>query len=496
MFSRSSLRTSLLIISVLFAVAVVGGIAVTTYVIVSDGVQSLALDSAQRVSASTAAIVRDAINSAQLAATARGLTGNERASVALQTVRNELPSLLARPGAGEAQYALYQANGGEIWAGSPLARWPDQSGARIEASRGGQTITSIARQGNFLSGLLSKAQLVVRVAHVPVSLPDGSTGVLDVTYYPTSEERVIDAIRAPMTALAFSAMLIMVMLMQTSMNWVLNLVTNLQKAADSIEAGQLDARLPEHGSNEISALAHSINRLIERLQRRSDAQARFVADASHELATPVAGIRGYTGILRGWGAQDPKVLEEAIDAIDRESGRMARLTGDLLNILHADEGLVLKTEKFDVNVVVRDRLAATASRWIDKDLDFVGPEEEEPLLMSGDPNRVEDVLSILLDNAAKYTPANGRVVASTRRRRDMIEIELSDTGQGIPTDELPLIFDRFFRSEASRAAGEAGFGLGLSICKNIVDSMGGTIEVASEVGKGTTFTVRVPRGRV
>jgi signal transduction histidine kinase len=344
--------------------------------------------------------------------------------------------------------------------------------------------------------LARKAQLTIRVTHIPIKMPDGSTAILDVTYRPTNEERVIDAVRAPMTALALSATLIMVLLMQTSMAWVLNLVGNLRKAADSIEAGQLDARLPENGSNEISSLAQSINRLIERLQRRSQAQARFVADASHELATPVAGIRGYTSILRAWGAEDPKVRDEAVDAIDRESRRMARLTGDLLNLLHADQGLVLKTEKFEVNALVRDRLAATASRWIDKDLDFVGPEDEEPLVMSGDPDRFEDVVSILLDNAAKYTPAGGKIVVSTRRRRDMVQLELADSGQGIPPEDLPRIFDRFFRSEASRAAGEGGFGLGLAICKSIVDSMGGTIAVSSEVGQGTTFDVRVPRGRL
>jgi two-component system, OmpR family, sensor histidine kinase ArlS len=355
---------------------------------------------------------------------------------------------------------------------------------------------STGRQGSIFSGLFNKASLSVEVVHVPIRLPDQTVGVLDVTYFPNNEERVIDAVRAPMAALAISAMLIMVLLMQTSMSWVLTLVGNLRKAADSIEAGQLDARLPEHGSNEISSLAHSINRLIERLQRRSEAQARFVADASHELATPVAGIRGYTSILRAWGAEDEKVRDEAIDAIDRESRRMARLTGDLLNLLHADQGLVLKTEKFDVNALVRDRLAATASRWMEKDLVFVGPEDEEPLLMMGDSDRLEDIVSILLDNASKYTPVDGRVIVSTRRRREMIEIEVSDSGQGIPPGDLPRIFDRFFRSEASRAAGEGGFGLGLAICKSIVDSMGGTIDVQSEVGKGTTFCVRVPRGRL
>ena len=239
----------------------------------------------------------------------------------------------------------------------------------------------------------------------------------------------------------------------------------------------------------------SLNNLIERLQRRADAQSRFVADASHELATPVAGIRGYTSILRAWGADDPKVRDEAVDAIDRESRRMARLTADLLNLLHADQGLVLRSEKFDLNALVRERLAASASRWIDKDIEYEGPEEDS-LLMVGDPDRVEDIISILLDNASKYTPPLGRVSVETRRKRENVLIEVTDTGQGIPAEDLPRIFDRFFRSEASRAAGEGGFGLGLAILRSIVESMGGEIHVSSTVGEGTTFTVRLPKGRL
>jgi signal transduction histidine kinase len=278
------------------------------------------------------------------------------------------------------------------------------------------------------------------------------------------------------------------------MVWVLNLVDNLRQAADSIDAGRLDERLPDSGRNEIGALARSINSLIERLQRRSEAQSRFVADASHELATPVAGIRGYTSILREWGAEDPMVRDEAIDAIDRESRRMARLTGDLLNLLHADQALKLKSERLDVNAVVRDRLAATASRWIDKGIEFIGPDEGQ-LMMVGDADRVEDVVSILLDNAAKYTGPGGRVTVTTGRRREAVVIEVIDTGQGIPDEDLPRLFDRFFRSEASRAAGEGGFGLGLAIARTIVENMGGDISVRSRVGAGTTFTVELPRGR-
>jgi signal transduction histidine kinase len=496
MFVRSSLRARLLAVSILFAFAVVGGIAITTYVIVADGMQVVAFDTTQRIGTSASTILRDAVDSVTSTAEADGLVGPARTQHAMTLLKNGLQSLFNRPGMGEAEYALYDSRDQSVWWSSPAALWPGLKSARKDAIARKQANITLGRRGSMISGLFTKASLSVDVEHVPIVLPGGKIGILDVTYYPRNEERVIDAVRAPMAALAISATLIMVLLMQTSMGWVLTLVGNLRRAADSIESGQLDARLPEHGHNEISQLAHSINRLIGRLERRSDAQARFVADASHELATPVAGIRGYTSILREWGAEDPKIREEAVDAIDRESKRMARLTGDLLNLLHADQGLVLKTEKFDVNVVVRDRLAATASRWIDKDIDFVGPEDEEPLVISGDPDRVEDIISILLDNAAKYTPVEGRVVVSTRRRREMVEVEISDTGQGIPPNDLPRIFDRFFRSEASRAAGEGGFGLGLAILKSIVESMGGTIDVQSEVGKGTIFTVRIPRGRV
>jgi two-component system OmpR family sensor kinase len=189
------------------------------------------------------------------------------------------------------------------------------------------------------------------------------------------------------------------------------------------------------------------------------------------------------------------VRAESVDAIDRESQRMARLTADLLALLHTEEGLTYQSVRFDINALVRERIAVTASKWIDKDLEFEGPEEEE-LVMVGDPNRVEDVLSILLDNAAKYTPEQGRVAVCTRRKKEFICFEVADSGQGIPAEDLPHIFERFYRSEVSRTSSAGGFGLGLAIAKGIVEGTGGSIEVDSEMGVGTTFTVRLPRGRV
>ena len=161
-------------------------------------------------------------------------------------------------------------------------------------------------------------------------------------------------------------------------------------------------------------------------RRRTSSPTRVT---SWRPRSPVsAGIRASCA---SGAPRTPTVREEAIEAIDRESQRMARLTADLLNILHADQGVVLKSEQFDLNIVVRKRLARIASRWIEKDLEFVGPEDES-LPMVGDPGRVEDVISILLDNAAKYTPAEGSVFALTERTSDTVTVQVSDTGQGIP----------------------------------------------------------------
>lgn len=486
-----SLRGWLFIVSVLFAMLVVGGIAVTTFVIVSDGMQVVVDETAERLAVGAAAIVRDvAVDAGDPAA-----GGSARDPGAEAYLKSRVADQLVHAGIGEAGFALYDESGELLWNSDLSAVHPEYVAQRERAIRTGTRSRSIEDRGALPRGLFSDAELGTAIIHVPTTLWDTRRGVLDVTYVPESEERVIDAIRLPMTILALSAMLIMVVLMQTSMVWVLNLVDDLRAAADSIDAGQFDERLPDQAQNEIGDLARSINRLLERLGRRHQAQARFIADASHELATPVAGIRGYTSILKDWGAEDPKIAAEALEAIDRESLRMSRLTNDLLNLLHADQGLRLKKERFDLNVVVRERLAVTASRYLDKDIEFTGPEEES-LVMVGDPDRIEDVVSILLDNAAKYTAPRGAVTVSTHRRRETVTITVSDTGPGIPPDDLPHIFDRFFRSDKARTDGEGGFGLGLAIAKGMVESMSGSITAWSTLGEGATFQVCVPRGRL
>ena len=480
-------RAVLFATAVVFSMSVVGVIAISTYSIFFGGISRIADERAER-------FAELAVDSVRFAAQDAGhqMVSRQASDGALVQFTRSLDLMRPRTGFGSLRYTLYDADLRAIWETHPGNAWGDAT-ARTEALKGEPT-RSVARQASRWSGLFGATQLRAGVSHQPVVLPDGSRGVLDVAYFPVSEERVINSLQTPMLLLAVGSTLLMMLVIQLSMIWVLRLIDQLRTAADSIDAGRLDERLPDFGSNEVGDLARSLNRLIDRLRRRSEAQAQFVANASHELATPVAGIRGYVGILRRWGAEDPAVREEAVEAIDRESSRMSRLTTELLGMLQSEGGLVFKSEPFDVNALVRERLAATANVWLEKDLEFVGPEEDE-LACVGDRHRLEDVLSILLENAAKYTPQGGTVAVRTARSRDQLVIEVSDTGQGIPPGELEHVFDRFYRSAASRAASEGGFGLGLSIAHNIVELAGGHIEVRSVLGEGATFTLYWPRGR-
>jgi signal transduction histidine kinase len=380
-----------------------------------------------------------------------------------------------------------------VWSSDEIALGGSDADRR-RALETGQPVRGPSGSKALLPGLLTSADLGVYLIHEPLVYADGVRAVLDVAYVPRREEAILDATRLPMIVVAVLALGAALLITNLIMRWVLSLLASIKKTADSIDEGLLDVHLPEEGQHEIAELARSLNRLIDNLRLRHEAQTRFIADASHELATPVAGIRGYVNILRAWGAEDPGLLDEAISAIDRESRRMARLCSDLLSVIRSEEMVEYRSIRYDINAVVREVLANAATRYLDKELEFTGP-DEGPLWLYGDPDRVEEALGILVDNACKYTPSGGHVSVTTRRRRDRIVIDVSDTGVGIPPDDLPNVFERFYRSDLSRSKETGGFGLGLAIAKHIVDASGGEISVESVVGRGTTFTVSLPRQR-
>lgn len=488
---RTSLRTRLLLLSIAFSVVLIGTLLWLSYIIITDAMQRTAEDSVIELAAPASRAMARHVDDAREAAETGG-HGAETEQVALDHFLAGLDRLGAQ-WPTDAEYALYDPADAKLWSSDPQAEVP-LTQERQRALKDGHTV-GVTRSGQRpLTGLFGSGELGRFVMSVPVKIPVHGEAVLDVVYLPVREEAIIDAVRLPMTALAVGSAVLVVLVMQWAAGWVLALVSELRSAADSIQGGDLELQLPEPGNNEIGDLARSINALISRLRRRADAQTRFVADASHELATPVAGIRGYVNILRVWGADDSELRDEAIRAIDRESRRMARLCSELLSLIRGDRELEFRSVRFDINARCREVLADAATRHMDKDLEFIGPKEGQLMLM-GDPDRIEEAIAILVDNAAKYTPVGGQVSVATRRRKDQIVVDVGDTGAGIPAEDIPYIFERFYRSDSSRSKETGGFGLGLAIAKRIVEMAGGDIGVSSASGVGTTFTVRLPRGK-
>ncbi|MFL5991914.1 MAG: sensor histidine kinase [Rubrobacteraceae bacterium] len=233
-------------------------------------------------------------------------------------------------------------------------------------------------------------------------------------------------------------------------------------SARGIGAGDLSKRLPVgRTKDEVGRLTATINDLLSRLEaafaRREEAlvsQRRFVADASHQLRTPLTSIEGYTRMLRAWGLDDPETAREGAEAIHRESRHMKKLVEDLLALARGDERAPLRLGLHDL-----DALAAAADVAAGGRPSVRHVPAEGPVRAHFDRERVEQAVAILLDNAVKYTAEWGKVAVSTVRRDGGVVLEVSDTGKGIPEEDLPYVFERFYRAEETRAARGAGLGL-------------------------------------
>ncbi|MBS1807058.1 MAG: heavy metal sensor histidine kinase [Acidobacteria bacterium] len=272
-------------------------------------------------------------------------------------------------------------------------------------------------------------------------------------------------------------------------------VDRLTRAAEEIEAGDLSKRVQVPPKmDELGRLAITFNRMISRLQAAFERQRQFTADASHELRTPLAVMRGDIEIaLRR--DRKPEEYRSVLTSNLEETIRLSRLVEDLLMLARGDAGQTL----LQCEPVALDGLCAQVAEYLTPLAEDKGqqllyvPPIASPLKVNGDAQRLKQMLLNLLDNAIKYTPANGTVrLTLTQDQRDAV-LSISDTGRGIPEEDLPHIFERFFRHSRSTSDKTVqGFGLGLSIVKWIVDSHGGKIIAESKVDKGTKFTVRLP----
>ncbi len=258
-----------------------------------------------------------------------------------------------------------------------------------------------------------------------------------------------------------------------------------------INATHLDSRIDLPGTQkELKTLAKAINDMLDRVNAAYSAQMQFVSDASHELRTPIAVIQGYAALLDRWGKDDPEARQEAIDAIRSESDAMERLVEQLLFLARGDNDTQpIRPQLMDLTAVAEDVLReeqmihperAFLARW------------QGPMVVRADPGLVKQVMRILMDNSVKYSGPEGRVYLRVSAQKDYARVTVQDEGMGIVPQAIPHIFDRFYRTDSSRARQTGGTGLGLSIARWIVDRHGGWFEVVSREGVGTRISFLLP----
>jgi two-component system, OmpR family, sensor kinase len=245
---------------------------------------------------------------------------------------------------------------------------------------------------------------------------------------------------------------------------------------------------PTAKQDETGRFIYAFNETLERLEQIFHSQQRFLADVSHELRTPLTVIKGNVDLMR----RMKEVDEESLDTIEDEADRLTRLVGNLLLEAQADSGkLPLYFSPVELDTLLLD--VFKEMRVLARDRVNIKLTEIDQIIVNGDRDRLKQVLINLISNAIKYTPKGGEVFISLGKMGDTARLIVRDTGQGIAAEDLPHIFERFFRAEKSRTRSKtSGFGLGLSIANWIINHHGGRIEVKSAENQGTTFCIYLP----
>jgi heavy metal sensor kinase len=266
----------------------------------------------------------------------------------------------------------------------------------------------------------------------------------------------------------------------------------LHRLTQDITAERLDRRLPiAFGDDELGRLTQTINAMIARLEHSFAEIRRFTADASHELRTPLTAIRAETEVALRRALSLPE-QQQLLASILEECERLTRLTDQLLSLSREDAGLSQPVrEEVNLGSLIRQAVETMRPAAENKKLQ-INSCPNGRVVVSGDEARLRQVLYNLLDNAIKYTPEGGSIQVQLGLDKTKAIITVEDSGIGIPAEHIPRVFDRFYRVDKARSREQGGTGLGLSIARTIVQSHSGQIELASQPGQGTRFTVRLP----
>ncbi|MCC7023674.1 MAG: HAMP domain-containing histidine kinase [Thermomicrobiales bacterium] len=394
------------------------------------------------------------------------------------------PSLLASldptgPGLLETNLAVYDA-AGRLVAGQPLAG----------VAPAGASVNQGEHDAGSFQTIASPAGRV-RVHTMPLEARGATMGFIQSRASLAAIDRSMARLRQLLVAAIAGGLLIAAAGSMLTVTRALHPIADVTEAARAIALSRgFGRRLePIRQRDELGDLVRTFNEMLGSLDAAYQAQRRFVDDAAHELRAPVTSIIGNLEFLER--APDLRAGEQATIAADvrAEAERLGRLVTDLLALARADAGQRVARGNVDLDRVVVDGVRGLRAMAAGVDL---GIAALEPVVVAGDPDRLRQLLIILVENAVRYTPAGGRVRVSLRRQDEEAVLAVADTGMGIAPQDLPRIFDRFYRSDRARDRDAGGSGLGLAIAKWIAEAHDGRIEVESEPGVGATFRVWLP----
>ena len=319
---------------------------------------------------------------------------------------------------------------------------------------------------------------------IVVAAPRPSTNFLNVF----ADELLLPIVEGGLIALLLSLVLAFAL-----SRWVADPLQQVVLAARKYPAHVLKP-VPPRGPHEVQDLTRAFNSMVSRVESAQKSQRDFVANVSHELKTPLTSIQGFAQAILDGTADSPEARKQAAQIIHDEAGRMHRMALDLLDLARLEGGTAeMEMSAVDPGMLLRG-VAEKFSLQAQKANVSLRVDVPQGLpMIIGDGDRLAQVFTNLVDNALKFTRANGEIILSARVDRAEIEFLVTDSGIGVEAEAVPRLFDRFYQADPSRAGGEShGAGLGLAIAQEIVQAHGGKIGVRSLVGHGTTFIIRLP----
>lgn len=313
---------------------------------------------------------------------------------------------------------------------------------------------------------------------------------------------------SPMTALAsymgdmlamFGISAAAILLLCSLLCWVLakritGPIEDISEAARRLGSGDFTARAPVDGCVELADFATTFNNMAARLQTIDNSRGQFMGNIAHELRTPMTTIKGFIdGMLDG--TIPPEENQRYLAIVSQETGRLARLVQNMLDITKLEAGEVpIHAKNYDLWQTVTDVVLSDEQRIEDGKIDIQGL-GGPPLMIYADPDFVHQVVYNIVDNAIKFTPAGGTISFSAEKHGNMVEVHIENTGAGIAPEALPFVFERFYKEDRSRGMNTHGSGLGLHICKILINLSGGQIHAESEEGKWCRFVFTLPCGQ-